>query len=118
MSDLAFELCRALSMAAFFAFGWACLSTRAMVLEFERYGLARLRKLTGVLELAGALGLLVGYFNMPILILASGGLSLLMLMGVLTRLRIRDSLVQMLPALALLVMNAYVCAFALGQGRG
>ena len=95
-------------MAAFFFYGWACIRNDAMVAEFERYGLARLRKLTGSLELLGALGLLIGYAFPLALVLASGGLSLLMLMGVLTRLRIRDSFFATLPALVLLLMNAYI----------
>ena len=108
MTDIAFETSRALSIATFFFYGWACLRSAAMALEFERYGLARLRKLTGCLEILGALGLLVGYANPLALVLASGGLSLLMLMGVATRLRIRDSIMATLPALVLLVMNAFI----------
>lgn len=95
-------------MAAFFFYGWACIRDAAMVAEFERYGLARLRKLTGSLEMLGALGLAVGYFIPLSLTLASAGLSLLMLMGVATRLRIRDSFLATLPALVLLLMNAFI----------
>jgi len=105
---MAFEVSRALSMAAFFFYGWVCLSNAAMVAEFERYGLARLRKLTGSLELLGALGLLIGYASPLALVLASGGLALLMLIGVATRLRIRDPLLATLPALVLLLMNAFI----------
>lgn len=108
MTDLAFEFARALSMAAFFFYGWACIRNDTMAAEFERYGLARLRKLTGSLELLGALGLLIGYASPLSLVLASGGLCLLMLMGVVTRLRIRDSFLATLPALVLLLMNAFI----------
>lgn len=113
MTDIAFEVSRALSMAAFFFFGWACLATSAMKAEFQRYGLARMRKLTGSLEILGALGILVGYFMPLALILGSGGLSLLMFLGVLTRVRIRDSLVMILPALTLMILNGFVFSVAI-----
>ncbi len=113
MIDIAFELSRALSMAAFFFFGWACLGTAAMKAEFERYGLDRMRTLTGGLEILGALGILVGYFMPLALILGSGGLSLLMFLGVLTRVRIRDSFVLILPALTLMVINGFVFSVAI-----
>jgi hypothetical protein len=38
-----------------------------------------------------------------------------MLMGILTRIRIGDSLVQTLPAIVLLILNAFVLWFALRQ---
>ncbi|MBM4245959.1 MAG: hypothetical protein FJ148_19520 [Deltaproteobacteria bacterium] len=116
--EFAFQSAKALSIAAFLFYGLACLLFEGMNAEFERYGLARLRKLTGSLEVAGALGLCAGYFLPPLVIAASGGLSLLMLMGVLVRVRIRDPLVSMLPALALLVINAYVLGFAIHRASG
>ena len=90
MNDLAFEAARALSMVAFFVYGLTCLVTDRMVAEFERYGLGALRKLTGLLEVAGSLGLLAGYFYPPLLVLSSGCLSLLMLFAVGARVRIRS----------------------------
>lgn len=100
-------------MGAFFFYGWHCVLSASMVVEFERYGLARFRILTGSLEVAGALGLLVGYFYPPMTLAASLGLSVLMLLGVATRIRIGDSLVQMLPAFLLMVVNGYVFFAAL-----
>jgi hypothetical protein len=113
LTDLAFETSRAISMVTFFFYGWACLASNYMVAEFERYRLPQLRKLTGTLEIAGALGLLLGYMYPVLVVLASGGLSLLMLLGIATRLRIRDPIVASLPALVLFIMNAYVLAFSL-----
>jgi hypothetical protein len=55
-----------------------------------------------------------GHFNRPLLIAAAAGLALLMLLGIATRVRIGDSLVQMLPAAVLLAMNAFVLGVAAG----
>jgi uncharacterized protein (DUF2062 family) len=60
-----------------------------------------------------ALGLLVGYFSHPVLVLAAAGLALTMLIGILTRIRIGDSLAKTLPAIVLLVLNAFVLGVAI-----
>lgn len=111
--DLVFEVCRALSIVAFLSYGLVCLFSESMVAEFERFGLPRMRTLTGALEVLGALGLLVGYFCPPLVTLASAGLSVLMLMGILVRVRIHDGAVVMLPALVLLLVNAFVFAYSI-----
>lgn len=112
--QVAFEVFRALSALAFVGYGSACLTTRHMTVEFERFGLARFRRLVGALELMGGMGLLVGYVYRPLLLLSSAGLTLLMLLGVLTRVRIRDSVVETLPAFVLFLMNGYVFWYAMG----
>ncbi len=111
--ELVFQACKALSMAAFLFYGLVCLCSESMVAEFERFGLARLRTLTGTLELLGALGLIFGYFYPPLVTASSAGLSLLMIMGIVVRLRIRDRLIAMLPALALLLINAFVFVYSI-----
>ena len=112
--DLAFELARALSAAAFLGYGAACVVSRHMVAEFERYGLARYRVLVGWLELFGGLGLLVSIGWPAVTPLAAGGLTLLMAAGVATRLRVRDPLPSLLPALGLGLVNAFVLASSIG----
>jgi len=109
---MAFEIARAASAAAFLGYGVACLASQRMDAEFKRYGLARFRRLVGALECMGALGLLAGHFSPPILVLAAAGLTLLMVLAVVTRVRIGDSLVQALPAIVLLVLNAFVLGVA------
>jgi uncharacterized membrane protein YphA (DoxX/SURF4 family) len=111
--QIAFEIARALSAIAFLFYGIACLASPRMDAEFERYGLARFRRLVGALECLGALGLLVGQFSRPVLVLAAAGLVLTMLMGIATRIRIGDSLAQMLPAIVLLVLNVFVLGVAI-----
>jgi len=101
-----FEALRVLSIVAFLAYGSLCVAGKSMVSEFERFGLSRFRVLTGTLEVLGALGLLASYAIPVLAPLAAGGLSLLMFLGVLTRLRIRDTLAQIFPAFALMLVNA------------
>jgi len=89
--------------------------------EFLRYGLSRFRLLTGGLQLAGGLGLLVGIWSGPIGFSASLGLAVLMLMGIGVRRRIGDTWLQTTPAivyclLALILCFGYLSKFLAGTG--
>jgi hypothetical protein len=80
-----------------------------MKLEYERYNLKRWRLLIGYLQLAGSLGLLIGYFAYPFLaMIASAGLALLMFMGVIVRLKIKDPVSALLPALTYAILCSYL----------
>jgi uncharacterized membrane protein YphA (DoxX/SURF4 family) len=89
----------------FIAYGLLCLFTDHMKIEFQRYGLSHLRKLTGIIEFLGGAGLLVGLTYTPLLILSTSGLGLLMLLGVLVRLKSKDPLIQILPAFILMLIS-------------
>jgi hypothetical protein len=96
-----------ISGCTFFAYGTLCLTTNHMMAEFTRYGLLQYRTLTGILELLGGLGSLIGvFYYKPILLLSMAGLTILMLMGVVIRLRIKDPYLFILPAFILMIMNA------------
>lgn len=103
------------SAISFFVFGSACFVPGYMRGEFARYGLPRHRHLVGLLEILGAGGLLAGQ-RLPWLgQLAAAGLALLMVLGVGVRIRIKDSLLQTLPALAYLALNVYLCVAGFQQ---
>ena len=106
--EIAFEVCRILSAIAFLGYGAACLGTQHMVAEFERFGLGRFRLFVGALEFLGGLGLLLGHLYFPLLLVSSGGLTLLMLLGVWTRIRVGDSLLESLPAFLFFLLNGFV----------
>jgi hypothetical protein len=92
----------------FLIYGGLCLSSLSMVEDFQRFGLERLRMLTGFLEVLGGSGLLVGVEWPPALSISSAGLFLLMLIALGVRLKMRDSIAQSLPSLALMLVNAYI----------
>ncbi len=100
---------------SFLGYGFSCLTSEHMVREFERFGLARFRRLTGTLQLLGGAGLLVGLQFPVVGAIASGGLALQMLLGFGVRLKIRDRLLLCLPALIFLVLCALLCSLYLGQ---
>lgn len=80
--------------------------------EFERYGYPRYRKLVGALQLLGATGLLVGFYAPWAGQVGSGGLALLMLLGIGVRIKIKDTVLQTLPAFAYMLINAYLAFIA------
>lgn len=100
-----FNILVSASAAAFLFYGLACLFSSKLVAEFERYRLGRFRALVGSLEVAGALGLIAGWWFPPLQTAAAAGLSALMLCGLWARWRIRDPWYAMLPAAILAVVN-------------
>lgn len=93
---------------AFLYYAFSLLLSAEMKPEFERYGLEHLRTLIGYLQLFGAIGLLVGlHFNI-ILSAASASLSLLMLMGFIVRVKIKDTILQSAPSFLFMLLNIYV----------
>ena len=104
-------------VVSFLGYGLSCLLTARMNREFERYGLVRFRVLTGLLQIAGALGLLGGLRFPLIGATAAGGLTLLMLLGFGVRLKIRDGIARSLPALLYLIVSAWLCAKFLASLR-
>ena len=104
----------ALSAAAFLFYGLACLFSPKLVAEFERYRLPQYRVLVGSLEVAGALGLIAGWWFPPLQAAAAAGLAALMLCGLWARWRIRDPWYAMLPAFVLGAVNLLISLRFLG----
>lgn len=97
------------SSVAFIYFGINCFFSKFIRTEFVRYGLEPYRQLTGYLQLAGAIGLIVGLYNSPtLLLLASSGLSLLMLAGFIVRLKIKDNVFKSSPAITFAALNLFI----------
>lgn len=77
--------------------------------EFIRFGLNyHWRHLTGWLEILGGLGLLAGFYFKPLLMISSGGLSLLMALGLSVRIKIKDQLWKLTPAFFLMLINLWI----------
>lgn len=96
------------SAVSFLIYGIAYFVSTNMKNEFKRFGLEKFGTLTAVLELIGAFGLFIGIQNYTILVFASGGLALLMLLGVGVRIIMKDSLLVSLPAFFYFLLNSYI----------
>ena len=111
--QLVTAIVQGISIVAVAWYGTISLRSGSMVTEFERYGLARLRVLTGTIQILGSLGLFAGYFFRPLLALSAGGFAAMMLLAVLVRIQIRDPIPAMVPAFALFCLNLFLAASAL-----
>lgn len=100
------------SALSFLGYGAACFGSARLKTEFDRYRLASQRALVGVLQVAAAIGLVVGLQEPWIGRAAAGGLALMMLVAVGVRIRIKDTLLQTAPALLYLALNAYLSVAA------
>lgn len=102
---------------SFLFFGTTCLTTAYMKSEFIRYGYDRQRPLTGVLQILGGLGILVGYYlATPFLVAFSAtGLSLMMMFGFGVRMKIGDTLFMATPAFFYAALNLYLSLYYWGM---
>lgn len=96
------------SATSFLIYGIAYFISSNMKNEFKRFGLEKFGVLTAILELTGAIGLFVGLQNHTVLVLSSGGLALLMLLGTGVRIKMKDSLLVSLPAFFYFLLNAFI----------
>lgn len=108
MSAVFLNILIAFSAISFLFFGYACLTAPFMVTEFERYGLSRYRILNGYLQLAGGVALLAGFFFKPLALAGSAGLAILMFLGLLVRIKIKDSVLQSAPAFIYMLLNILI----------
>lgn len=102
------ELLILFSGFSFLTYGFGWFTSPRMKSEFKRFGLERFGQLTAVMEIAGGLGLLVGFMFHFILLISSSGLALLMFFGALVRLKVKDSFRVSLPAFLYMVLNLYI----------
>ncbi|MFK7833124.1 MAG: DoxX family protein [Winogradskyella sp.] len=99
-----------ISGVSFIYYGLSCFKSKRIKLEFERYGLPHRRVLTGVLQLLGGTGLLLGLYMLPALAFAASlGLTILMFLGFSVRLKIKDGFLESAPSLIFAILNLYLC---------
>lgn len=102
------------SAFSFLYYGLTFFTKSKMREEFERYKLTKYRNLIGLLQLFGGTGLLVGLFWNIALIISSGGLSLLMMIGFVVRVKMKDRFLDSLPSFIFMLLNGYICLVAIG----
>lgn len=100
--------CVLISSFSFFAYAYSYFNAPHMKNEFKRFGLEKIGLTTVLLEITGALGLLIGLKFDFILLISSLGLALLMLVGFIVRMKLKDSILVSLPAFFYMVLNTYI----------
>ena len=76
-----------------------------MIFEYERWGYKKFRKLIASLQFIAGFGLLIGFYFPLLLTLVSALLTLMMIVAVFVRIRIKDNLINILPAILYAILN-------------
>ncbi len=91
---------------SFLYYGFRVLFRPALSEEFERYGLPAFRRFVGVMEVLGGAGVILGLVIAPLGGFAAAGLTAMMVLGLIVRVRIHDAPRLMVPAASLGTLNA------------
>lgn len=97
-----------ISSLSFLGYGISYFISTKIKSEFKRFGLEKAGTLIAFLELLGSFGLIVGLIFHIILLISSAGLAILMLSGVVVRIKAGDTFMATLPALFFLLLNAFI----------
>ena len=93
---------------SFISYGLNSFISKKMISEYERWGLEERRKQIGGIQLICGLGILIGLKYNFILIPSSILLIIMMLVAVYVRIKIKDNISEILPAIAYLVLGIII----------
>jgi uncharacterized membrane protein YphA (DoxX/SURF4 family) len=93
------------SAVSFIFYGISSFFSKRMLSEYARWGYKNQRILLGCLQLLGGVGLLIGITNTVLLSVASFLLTFMMIKAVFVRIKIKDNIIQMSPAILYTVVN-------------
>jgi len=93
------------SAISFIFYGVSSFFSKRMLSEYERWGYKNQRILLGCLQLLGGIGLFIGILNATLLTVASFLLTFMMITAIVVRIKIKDSVIQMFPAILYTVLN-------------
>lgn len=100
---------------SFLYYGSRVLFRPASQREFERYGLPAVRQFVGLMEVLGGTAVILGLAVAPLGAVAAAGLTALMVLGLIVRVRIHDAPRLMVPAASLGALNAVLVVLFLAQ---
>ena len=93
---------------SFIAYGINSFISNKMILEFKRWGLEKRRKEIGGFQLACGIGILIGLKLNFILMISSVILIIMMLVAIYVRVKIKDNISEILPAIAYLILGIII----------
>jgi hypothetical protein len=93
---------------SFIAYGINSFISNKMILEFNRWGLEKRRREIGGFQLFCGIGILIGLWSNLLLIVSSVILIIMMLVAVYVRIKIKDNISEILPAIAYLILGIII----------
>ena len=79
-----------------------------MVNEYERWGFGKYRQIIGLSQILCGAGLIIGIKFLILLQVASFSLVIMMLLAILVRIKIKDNISEILPAISYLVLSLLI----------
>ena len=80
-----------------------------MIAEYSRWGMAKERVVILLLQFLASIALIIGFYNVRLMILTSFLLTLMMVCAIFVRIRIKDSIIDTLPAIFYALLNFIIC---------
>lgn len=111
------EIFEFFSAISFIIYGILSFRSNIMKSEFKRWGISKFRFIVGCAQLTGGFGLLIGYYFQIMTLISSFGLALLMLLGFILRLTVKDGVIKSIPAFFYLLVNLYIFLINLNHWR-
>ncbi|MBD41720.1 MAG: hypothetical protein CMC66_04985 [Flavobacteriaceae bacterium] len=93
---------------SFIIYGINSIYSKRMISEFKRWGYKKHRKTISSLQILGGLGLVIGLQINIILIASSLCLSIMMFFAIIVRVRIKDNVARILPAITYLMLSSLI----------
>ena len=98
---------------SFIAYGINSFISNKMIMEFKRWGLGKRRKEIGGFQLVCGAGVLIGLWSNLMLIVSSVMLIVMMLVAVYVRIKIKDNISEILPAIAYLILGIIILQYSI-----
>lgn len=111
------EIFEFFSAISFIIYGILSFRSNIMKSEFKRWGISKFRFIVGCAQLSGGFGLLIGYYFQIMTLISSFGLALLMLLGFILRLTVKDGVIKSIPAFFYMLVNLYIFLINLNHWR-
>ena len=96
------------SAFSFIIYGYSSFMSKRMISEYSRWGFSNQRKIIGFFQLLGGFGLIVGIKVNILLFITSLSFIIMMLFAIVVRIKIKDGIVEILPAITYLFLNIMI----------
>ena len=96
------------SAFSFIIYGYSSFMSKRMISEYSRWGFNDQRKIIGFFQLIGGIGLIVGTKVNILLFITSLSFIIMMLFAIIVRIKIKDGIVETLPAITYLFLNKMI----------
>ena len=97
------------SALSFLFYGVNSFYSKRLISEYERWGYNKQRIIISVLQILASFGIIIGTYFFPFLLsIVSFSLTIMMLVAVFARIKIKDSIANTIPAIFYVIINSII----------